>query len=217
MPFRDADTWSPYPEDQGLAATVPPRSQLTAVLHSVNTTDTPQLTELWVNFVLTPEDEVVQYLHPIVWYGGILMSIPPGTQTILRSPDPSSCPAPRDLRIVDLQGDMHAHGRRITAMTLSGAPETVFEDHDWTTLDGWRFNRAVTNPVPDAATARRGALSGILDVKAGSSFGWECEVVNDSSINLTYSTRVYGGEMCNVAGRYASPSPSDGAWTCAFM
>jgi hypothetical protein len=90
----------------------------------------------------------------------------------------------------------------------------------WTTtgraLGHWRFSRAVTNPIPDAATRTAGAHSGAVLLGAGDGFTWEYDVNNDSDVVLKYSNAIHTGEMCNVFGVYANEQRDDRVWTCVF-
>ena len=48
-------------------------------------------------------------------------------------------------------------------------------------------------------------MTGILNVKAGDSLDWECHIVNDSDVGLTYMNEVKTGEMCNLWGKSVGP------------
>jgi hypothetical protein len=43
-------------------------------------------------------------------------------------------------------------------------------------------------------------VSGRIDVKAGDVLEWECHIINDGAVPLTYSNSVNEGEMCNIFG-----------------
>ena len=47
-----------------------------------------------------------------------------------------------------------------------------------------------------------------LDLKAGDSLDWECEINNDSDQPLAYTNEVQTGEMCNIWGSSVGPTIS---------
>jgi hypothetical protein len=212
--IQNIDTQTEYPEDQGIGTRVPANSFVAMNLHFVNPTDHALIQEIWVNFIYIPQEEVTQYVKPITWYGGIGMNIPPGTHTVL-SNAATSCTAPADLRIGMMTAHAHASTLRVT--TKMNNSTLLFEDYDWAEPTEWRYSRAIENPAPDPATFQSGGYNGLLNAMAGDSFQWECEVNNRTTSYLTFSNRVYDGEMCNVFGYYITPNVNSANWTCAFF
>jgi hypothetical protein len=212
--IQNIDTKGEYPEDQGIGSHMPANSFVAMNLHFVNTTDHALLQEIWVNFIYIPEEEVTQYVKPITWYGGLAMNIPPNTHTVLTNGS-ASCTAPADLRVGMMTAHAHASTLRVT--TVMNDSTLLFEDYDWAEPTEWRFNRSVDNPTPDADLLRSGAYSGLLQASANDRFTWECEVQNNGNTNLTFSNKVYDGEMCNVFGFYITDDQSALPWACAFF
>jgi hypothetical protein len=144
---HNIDTQGALPEDQGIGSEVLPGGAVAVNLHFINLEQEPLLQEIWVNFILIDEAEVTKYVKPITWYGGILMSIPPGTHTTLKAA-PGSCVAPADMRIGMMTAHAHANTLRFTARKDSGDNAGILlEDYDWHEPTEWRFNNTVTNPV----------------------------------------------------------------------
>ena len=81
----------------------------------------------------------------------------------------------------------------------------VFEQYDYLEPQIFNFNTVVQNP-PFSATSP-GAHTGILQVPAGSQLVWECEILNDSSVSLSYVNEVTTGEMCNIWGATVGMGP----------
>lgn len=208
---------SGYPEDAGNARETEAHSKAAVNLHFINTTEKPLLQEIWVNFITIPESEVKHWMRAITWYGGLSMAIQPGEHTLLTS---SGCNAPADPgRIMGLTGHFHANTTRETAtMTLGGMtqPATMFEEYNWHEPSEWIYSRAITNSPPNPATVTSGGYNGVLSVNPGDTFGWQCDVTNQQNVVLTFSNKVYLGEMCNVFGFYSSDNRTAPPWTCAF-
>jgi hypothetical protein len=217
--IENIDTQGPAPEDHGIGSEVPAGQQIAVNMHFINTTDHDLLQEIWVNFILIPESEVTQFVKPITWYGGVGMSIPPGTHTTLTN-TPGSCTAPADVRVGMMIGHVHANTLRVaTYDTPVGATDrtTMFEDFDWHDPTEWRFTSSITNPVPDVTNQISGGASGIINTQPGDDFIWECEIQNNRDVTLTFSNKVYDGEMCNVFGYYFTPDRNASPWMCAFF
>jgi hypothetical protein len=212
--IQNIDTRGEYPEDQGIGSLLPAQSYIAMNLHFINTTDHPLLQEIWVNFIYIPEDEVTQYVKPITWYGGLGMNIPPGTHTVLSNSD-IPCTAPADLRIGMMTAHAHASTSRVT--TWMNESTLLFEDYDWAEPTEWRYSRSVENPASDPSILQSGGHTGVLMATPSDTFTWECEVENRGTTNLTFSNRVYDGEMCNVFGFYITDDKNAAPWACAFF
>jgi hypothetical protein len=216
---QDIDTNGTFPEDQGIGSEMPPLQTVSANLHYINQTDHPLLQELWMNFIFIDEALVTQFVKPITWYGGLAMNIKPGTHVTLHN-NPTSCKAPADIRVAMMTAHAHASTLRVTTNMIpaaGGGPTQLFSDYNWHEPTGWRFDRAATNPTVDAVAGTSGAISGILQVKKGDQFGWECEIQNNQPGNLTFGNHLLTGEMCNVFGFYYTKDRAATPWTCAFQ
>jgi hypothetical protein len=147
------------------------------------------------------------------------MNIPPQTHTTLTNRG-TECTAPDNIRISGMTGHVHASTLRYNA-TMQRVGETsetiLFEDYDWHEPSEFRFSRAVDNPVPNEDAKISGGYSGVVEAQRGDQFYWECEVFNQSNVNLTFSNRVYDGEMCNVFGFYTTETQGGSPWLCAFF
>jgi hypothetical protein len=217
--IQNIDTQGEYPEDEGIGSEMAPHRPVAMNLHFINIGDHPLLQEIWVNFILIPEEQVTKYVKPITWYGGFGMSIPPGDRQLL-SNSGVPCTAPDNVRLAMMTGHVHANTLRITtSMTSAGAtePTTLFEDFDWHEPTEWRFDRAHPWSAPDRAAGKSGGYNGVINVTPGDQFHWECDVNNRSTATLTFSNRVYDGEMCNVFGFYYTEKRDASPWTCFFL
>ncbi|HVU05779.1 MAG TPA: hypothetical protein VHE30_28720 [Polyangiaceae bacterium] len=209
---------STYPEDQGIGREVLKNQKYAVNLHFINTGDHPLLQEIWVNFMEIPGDQVTHWVRAITWYGGLNMHIAPHSNQMLTS-GPGSCTAPDDIRIMGLTAHFHANTVRESATwTPAGGSETVmFDEFNWHEPSEWIYSRAIDNAAPDRANSKSGGFTGVMEVKKGDQFYWECDVQNQTDSTLTFSNQVYTGEMCNVFGMYTSPNNSAAPWLCAFF
>lgn len=219
--IQNAVANSNYPEDQGIARDTPAHQQVAMNLHFINTKEHDLLQELWVNFFVIPADQVKLRQAAITWYGGYAMNIPPGTQYTLTNSNSSGCAPPKgvpNVRILGMTGHVHANTLQYNAtMQRDGQSTLLFQDYDWHDPTEFRFNRAVENGTPDASSKKAGGYSGVLDVQDTDRFFWECDGFNKSNVNLTFSNKVYDGEMCNVFGFYATDAQNPAPWTCIFL
>jgi hypothetical protein len=206
-------------EDEGVATETYPHQNLAMNLHFINTADHPLLQEIWVNFHVIPEADVRAWKRAITWYGGLAMNIPPQTSYTLESGE--TCPAPANatnLRIQGVTGHVHANTLEYSAsMHRDGQTTLLFQDFDWHEPREWRFASDIDNGVSDPTNKTAGAYSGPLAVQPTDVFSWECEGFNQANVNLTFSNKVYDGEMCNVFGFYRTDTREAGPWLCAFF
>jgi len=187
------------PEYQGVGRKIPAGSIVTADMHYFNFTDKPLLREFWMNIYYAKEEDIDQEAEPIRGLGGFSWNqqpIAPGTDMVYKY----SCPVKGEGFILTLLGHYHAHGKRFTSTITraAGGEEKVFEMFDYLEPATFEYNSVVENPsfAPEMA----GAVSGQLAVHDGDVLNWECHIINDSMVGLTYRNEVMTGEMCNLWG-----------------
>ena len=196
------------PENEGLASELPARAQIEMQLHFFNSTNAPLLREAWMNIHYKDPALVTTVQASLGHYAGLGMNVPPSTTQVIRG----AAVAPADIRIVNLYSHYHAHTQRFTAYKVTGTERTlVYESFDWQEPGVIPLDSAHQNPPPNAESKVTGGLSGILELKAGDRFEFECEIVNDSSAPLRWANEALTAEMCILRGTYA---PSLGrAWS----
>jgi hypothetical protein len=204
------------PENRALASRLSPRERLVVQMHSINTTEKPILREAWVNIRFTPPGAAMVPADRFTLYTGLSMSIPPHTRQVVSG----ICDAPTggDVRVVDVFGHMHSHGRRVSAWHVSPLPNgseqraLVYESYDWSALERVSFDSVTQTPVPDPANKQGGGASGLLTLHPGDKIAFECEFDNNESFPLEFAARTDTAEMCGLIGTYA---PSTGStWYC---
>ncbi len=202
------------PENVGLAGMLAPATRIAYQVHYVNAGSEPILRESWTNFFLEPKSEVTGITAPITFIGGVLMKVEPHTTLQIRGACSVPSEAPDALRILSLNGHMHAHGTRFSVWKVDAAEHErlVYETYDWSHPDNLLFDSTHVNPAPDAAAQTGGGASGALWLDKAERIEWECNVENDSSKPLVWANAAYTAEMCNLFGTY-TPSLG-GAWKC---
>jgi hypothetical protein len=188
------------PENEHVGRMIPPHAAAQADMHYFNFTDKDILREFWVNIYFVPKEQITIESKQIRGMGGTGWSrnpIAPGTDMVYQY----SCPITGDGRILQLLGHYHSHGQRFTGYIrhASGDRDKVFEMYDYQDPRTFDYNTVTTNP--DFSESEAGAFSGMLDVKSGDALDWECHIVNDSMVGLTYTNMVKTGEMCNIWGQ----------------
>jgi len=196
------------PENMGLGRKIPPNAASQADMHYYNFTDKDIIREFWMNIYFVDKSLVTEQADQIRGMGGISwqgpLGIAPGTKETYKY----ECPVTGDGRILSLLGHYHAHGQHFTASIRragSGMVEKVFEMYDFQDPATFEYNTVVQNPGFSASAA--GALSGLLEIHNGDVLMWDCYIVNDSNVALTYTNEVKTGEMCNLWGSSVGIDP----------
>jgi hypothetical protein len=188
------------PENADLGRKIGPNVPSQADMHYYNFTDKDILREIWMNIYFVDQAQVKRQADQIRAMGGISWSalpIAPGTDMTY----PYECAVSGDGQILSLLGHYHAHGKHFTAsIRRAGGSmvEKVFEMYDFMDPAQFEYNSVSKNPVFSPTAA--GAVSGTLDVKNGDVLMWDCHILNDSDVGLTYTNEVRTGEMCNLWG-----------------
>jgi hypothetical protein len=187
------------PENKDIGRKIPPKAAAQADMHYFNFTDKPIIREFWMNIFYAKQEDVKREAAQIRAMGGLSWSvipIAPGTDMTYKY----ECPITGDGRILSLLGHYHAHGKHFTASLrrASGEVTKVFEMYDYLDPAMFEYDSVSKNPVFSDKTA--GALSGMLDVKSGDTLLWDCHIINDGDVPLTYVNEVKTGEMCNLWG-----------------
>jgi hypothetical protein len=194
------------PENEHIGRKIPAHVASQADMHYYNFTDHPILREFWMNIYFADKDSISMIEDQIRGMGGLSwtsMPIPPHTDMVYQY----SCPITGDGRVLSLLGHYHSHGKRFTASLQhkSGDIEKVFEMYDY--LDPATFQYDSVSNNPSFSDSAAGAVSGMLDVTDGDTLLWECHIVNDSDVGLTYTNMVKTGEMCNMWGSSLGITP----------
>jgi hypothetical protein len=197
------------PENEGLAADIPPNQQAVLQAHFINAGTKPILREVWANMRLVDKSQVTQQADFQFFIGGGLMNVPQGTsQTVGGQATVPNGVAP-DFRMIMGTGHYHAHTTRFQAWaTVDGQKVPMIDEYNTLGIApdpaNWYFDTGRQNPLPDTAKKASGAFSGILHLKPGDTVSWSCDVTNDNVPGgIKFGNYVYSAEMCNFFGFYA--------------
>jgi hypothetical protein len=186
------------PENAGIGMPLPARSPISFNMHYFNTGDEPVLNEAWVNFWYKDQSEVKEEAQEMFLLGDVAFAIPPGAhQTI----GPNSARVNGSGRIVTMYGHYHANTVRFSAWrTRGGQRDLILEDYDWHDPLILEYSSVVQNPTPNPDIYAAGGWNGVLDIEAGDTLSWECEVENQTDGTLRFSNQAVTGEMCILVG-----------------
>ncbi len=182
------------PEDMGVGIKLAAHSSIDVSFHTINTSPTPQLRELWINFwyktgVTQPATEWFNIGNPV-------FSVPPHTKTTL---GPYTCTVSGSGRLLWLYGHRHANNTRFTVTRIHGGQKDVIYDaNKWEEPLLLNYSSLVTNPAPDIPNGIEGGWNGILPMQAGDQVQWSCDVNNTHDTALSFTEQTYLGEMCIV-------------------
>ncbi|MBM4363498.1 MAG: hypothetical protein FJ104_12525 [Deltaproteobacteria bacterium] len=215
----DAPTLVPGPSGAKVVVPLPGDEPLVLQAHFVNPAEVPIVREAFLDLELIEPGEAVELGGRLTHFAGLRMALPPRQRSTVRG----RCEHPGGdapaLRILELFGHVHAHGRRVSAWHVDPSRPAgeerrlIYETYEWSELERYRYGAGTENPAPDPAARRGGAASGEVVVRSGESVELECEFDNDGDRPLTFTAETFDGEMCGLIGTYA---PSDGAlWYCA--
>jgi hypothetical protein len=194
------------PENKDIGRKIPPKAAAQADMHYFNFTDKPIVREFWMNIFFAKQEDIKREAAQIRAMGGLswtVVPIAPGTDMTYKY----ECPIKGNGRILSLLGHYHSHGKHFTASIrhASGDVQKVFEMYDY--LDPAMFDYDSVTKNPAFSDKAAGAVTGMLDVKDGDTLLWDCHIVNDSDVGLTYTNAVKTGEMCNLWGSSLGVDP----------
>jgi hypothetical protein len=192
------------PENAHIGRKVPGNTPSQSDMHYFNYTDKDILREFWMNIYYVPQQQIEQEATQIRGMGGLswlFAPIQPGTDKTYSY----QCPIGSDGRIIALLGHYHSHGKHFTASLkhANGDIEKVFEMYDYLEPAIFQYDSVAMNP-PFSDTGP-GATSGAIAVTMGDALLWDCHVMNDSTVALSYTNNVRTGEMCNLWGETVGP------------
>jgi hypothetical protein len=180
------------PENTGVGIKLPPQTKINVSLHSINTSQKPQLREVWVNFWYRDPSEVTEPVKE-VFAAAEMGGIPPGADVVIKG----DCDVEGDGRMLWAYGHRHANNQRFSVWrSRSGKRDLVYQGYNWEETLVLDYSSTVMNPMPDTAPGVEGGWSGILDMKTGDKFEWECHIVNKTDVTLYFTNNTYTGEMC---------------------
>jgi hypothetical protein len=180
------------PENTGVGIKLQPQTKINVSLHSINTTQNPQLREIWVNFWYRNPEEVTEPVKEI-FAAAPMGGIAPGADVVIKG----TCDVKGDGRMLWAYGHRHANNVRFSVWrSRGGMKDLVYQGYNWEETLVLDYSSTVKNPVADTAPNVEGGWSGILDTKTGDQFLWECHIINKTQGVLNFTNNTFTGEMC---------------------
>ncbi|MET0391393.1 MAG: hypothetical protein ABW321_35795 [Polyangiales bacterium] len=181
------------PENEGLGRSIQGDSSLCMNLHAYNFSEQDQLREMWINVYFVDEAKVTQRASGIGMVGGLGLNLAPHEDLVETYMGTFDKPG----RIIQLFGHRHVWTPRF-AVWLN--ENLVYDSWSWEESATFNYDSLTMNPP--IATDKRvdGAVSGLLDFKAGDTLKFSCFIENKSDKTLRFSNELYEGEMCNLWG-----------------
>lgn len=184
------------PEDRNVGLPIAARTTVGVSFHAINVGDTPEIREGWFNFWYRDRNEVTE--PAVEWFktGDQFFTVAPHESKTL---GPYTCNVDQDGRLLWLYGHRHANNKRFTATLIrSGQREIIYDATKWEEPLLLEYSSLVRNPAPDVEHGIEGGHSGILDLLAGDTLEWQCDVVNEHDTTLRFTNQTYLGEMCII-------------------
>jgi len=182
------------PENVGLGSKLTANTSLCLNHHGYNLSGTtPRLREVWINVYFVAESEVTQRSNGVFVIAGPWSGIAPRTRQSLTY----TATATGDGRFLSLFGHRHAHTERFAVWQNDNL---IYDSWDWQESVVFPYNSITTNPPIATDQKKDGAVSGIVQIKAGDKIKIQCDVNNTSDTTLTFKNELMTGEMCILFG-----------------
>jgi hypothetical protein len=183
----------PAPEDEGFASEIPGNSSLCGNIHHYNLEDHPVLMEAWMNVYFSDPPSSDRRGERIGMIGAQGISLAPG-----RSQEYSySARFGADGRVRSLFGHRHMYTDRFAVWINE---DLIYDSWDWKESVTFLYDSITMNPPINTEGKTDGAVSGVVNIKAGDTLRYSCFVNNTSDVTLTFRNDVDTGEMCNLFG-----------------
>jgi len=184
------------PENDNIGLPLKAKATINANMHFYNFSDKPMLRELWVNYWYKDPATVTETANRIFSMTGVRAAVAHSHVVV-----GASCEISGNGRVLSLAGHRHMNNVRFSVWHKTGDQRTlVFDDYDAEHPGVLEFNSLVSNPLPDPAAKKMGGVSGILNVKAGDTLDFECEIINTTDKNFVGLNEAADDEMCILTG-----------------
>jgi hypothetical protein len=183
-----------------IAARPLPAEQLFSIdMHYLNRTPEPVLRESWINIYYADASKIEKEAKAIFLVApGI--NLPPHTVGNVVS---GGCAAPKARTVRLLNGHFHEYGQRFSVYRkrVGQERELVYNSFDWSDPYIANYTGSAVNPEPNRDLGISGGISGPLQLDAGDSLEWECEMDNPSDVTVRMG-ETGADQMCILFGMY---------------
>jgi hypothetical protein len=184
------------PENADVGLPLAANTDISANMHFYNFGEKPILRELWVNFWYKDASTVKRPTTEVWSPTGVTAAVAHSHVVV-----GASCAVPGDGRLLTLYGHRHMSNVRFSAWrNRGGMKDLILEDYDPKHPEVLEYNSLTTNSKPDPMNKIAGGWSGILDLKAGDTIDYECEIVNMTDKNFFGANEADDDEMCIITG-----------------
>lgn len=184
------------PENEHVGLPLEAHTNINLNMHYYNFTDKPIIREVWVNFWYKDAADVKEPTKEVFSPTGVSAAVAHSHVVV-----GASCPVTGDGRLLSLYGHRHLNNVRFSVFHNRGSDrKLILEDYESEHPSVFEFNSLAMNPLPDATKKTPGAVSGMLEVKAGDTLDFECEIVNKTDKNFTGANEAADDEMCILVG-----------------
>lgn len=196
---RPAGSLDVPPENADMGELLETGQQFSFNLHHFNLTQKPVLREAWVNVWYKPQAEVKRQIQGISIIGNPRdLNIPAHEHRLLHY----QCPMTGQVRIITLNGHRHASTTRfgVWVVRADGTSQSLYESFNYNDMPTYQFDSLSKNPTPSVDKQLDGAASGLLELGAGDTLHFVCDVTNKLDQPLKFANEVETGEMCILFG-----------------
>jgi hypothetical protein len=184
------------PENADVGLPLAAHTDISANMHFYNFGSKPIIREIWVNFWYKDPATVKRPTTEVWSPTGVTAAVAHSHVVV-----GASCPVNSDGRLLTLYGHRHMNNVRFSAWRTRGSmKDLILEDYDPMHPAVFEYNSLETNPKPDPASKTAGGWSGMLDLKAGDTIDFECEIVNMTNKNFVGANEADDDEMCIITG-----------------
>ncbi|HKU42758.1 MAG TPA: hypothetical protein VJR89_31585, partial [Polyangiales bacterium] len=184
------------PENKDVGMPLAAKTPVSFNMHYYNFTDKPIIREVWVNFWYKDASEVKQVANEIFSMTSVTPAVAHSHVVV-----GASCRINADGRVLTIYGHRHLSTPRFSVWrTRAGQKELVLEDYDPEHPTVLELNSLTENHAPNPAQKVAGGWSGMLDLKAGDTLDFECEIINTTDKNFRGANEAKDDEMCILVG-----------------
>lgn len=184
------------PENEDVGLPLAAHSKINANMHFYNFSDKPMIRELWVNYWYKDPSQVKETAHRIFSPTGVSAAVAHSHVVV-----GASCPVAGSGRLLALSGHRHLNNVRFSVWKNSGGKrDLLLDDYDSEHPGELEFNSLAINPAPNPSAKMLGGASGILNIQAGDTLDFECEIVNMTDKNFRGANEAQDDEMCILGG-----------------
>lgn len=196
------------PENKGLGFALAKDAAICVDQHADNSSDQPQLAEMWINFYFIDEPDVTQRSGHIALqhHEELPLVLAAGAKRVLTG----MVPLTQDGRIVQLfayeDESLRIERLRSSPISVWLNDELIYSRGDAHGGVLFNFDSVTTNPPLVPTKTASGARSGPIQFHAGDTLRYECVADNSQSSNIVVARTADGvSDLCNLWGLTVGP------------